>query len=160
MQMVDLKIVSGGQTGVDRGALDAGVAWGLPVGGWCPAGRRAEDGKIGQQYPMRETPRNEYLQRTQWNARDSDGTLILMGGEASPGTVATRQAADEYGRPLMQIDWEDKDAELMVAQWMQAHGIRILNIAGPRESEAPGAYRRTRRFLDTLFAYLDQLGIE
>src|SRR5438876_1977372 len=91
--MIVSKIISGGQTGVDRAALDVALELGIPCGGWCPQGRRAEDGVIPARYPLRETPWWGYPQRTEWNVRDSDGTLILAEGEPDRGTVLTRELA-------------------------------------------------------------------
>src|SRR5438105_15558458 len=87
------KIVSGGQTGVDRAALDVALELGMPCGGWCPRGRRAEDGPITDRYPLSETPWSGYPQRTGWNVRDADGTLILTMGQADRGTALTQQLA-------------------------------------------------------------------
>ncbi|MCZ6552322.1 MAG: hypothetical protein O7A67_00850, partial [SAR324 cluster bacterium] len=87
------RIVSGGQSGVDRAALDAALATGLPCGGWCPRGRRAEDGPIHERYHLLETPSRRYAQRTEWNVRDSDGTLLLTRREPSRGTALTRRLA-------------------------------------------------------------------
>ncbi len=158
--MAELEIVSGGQSGVDRAALDSALTWNLPVGGWCPAGRRAEDGPISRRYPMRETPTNNYLQRTRWNVRDSDGTLILGTESTSQGTAATLLAAITYGKPLMRAELDQVELAPSVAEWMRVHHIHKLNIAGPRESEAPGAYQHACRFLDALFARISQAGVE
>src|SRR5512134_3746342 len=98
------RVVSGGQTGVDRAALDAALALGLPCGGWCPRGRRAEDGAIPLHYPLRETPTARYPQRTEWNVRDSDGTLILTRGRPRGGTAYTISVARRLGRPLLVVD--------------------------------------------------------
>src|SRR5204862_1053873 len=87
------RVVSGGQTGVDRAALDVALGLGLPCGGWCPKGRRAEDGPLPERYPLRETPWSGYPQRTQWNVRDSDGTLVLLNGEPDRGTRLTIELA-------------------------------------------------------------------
>ncbi len=153
-------VVSGGQTGVDRAALDAAQACGLPIGGWCPAERRAEDGTISATYPLRETPSARYLLRTRWNVRDSDGTLILGTVATSVGTAATVEAAREFGKPLLQADWDQKrnDALLTVARWLRRHRIRTLNVAGPRESEQPGVYRHAHAFLESLFALSESAG--
>src|SRR6266508_6387099 len=93
------KIVSGGQTGVDRAALDVALELGMPCGGWCPQGRRAEDGRIDDRYPLNETPWDGYPQRTEWNVRDSDGTLILTCGESDRGTALTVRLAQERNKP-------------------------------------------------------------
>jgi hypothetical protein len=145
------RIVSGGQTGVDRAALDSARERGIPNGGWCPAGRWAEDGPISQEYALRETPEAEPAQRTAWNVRDSDGTLLLARGEATGGTALTIEEARNQDRPLLiaALDHPPRPAE--VRRWIEAHGVAVLNVAGPRESECPGIYREARAFLELLF---------
>ncbi len=140
-------IVSGGQTGVDRAALDAALAASKSVGGWCPAGRRAEDGPLDGRYPLVETPSAEYAERTAWNVRDSDGTLILLCGEPSGGTALTAAEARRFGRALLIIDLDEPGDPCGVVRWVAAQGIAVLNVAGPRESEAPGIYERAYAFL-------------
>ena len=147
-------VVTGGQTGVDRAALDTALAWRLPVGGWCPLGRRAEDGRIAARYPLKETPLPTYAQRTAWNVRDSDGTLILGRRACSPGTNRTFLAAEEAQKPLLRIDLAQDPATEKAPPWLAEHKIKILNIAGPRESEAPGIYTVACKFLDELFGRL------
>src|SRR5215471_7567840 len=101
----ELRIVSGGQTGVDRAALDAALELGVPCGGWCPRGRAAEDGPIDDRYPLHETPSRDVEQRTEWNVRDSDGTLILnRGPELTGGTLLTQRVAQRDRKPWMVID--------------------------------------------------------
>lgn len=145
------KIVSGGQTGVDRAALDAARAAGVPTGGWCPRGRRAEDGAIDARYPLQETPSSEYAQRTTWNVRDSDGTVVLHAGQIEGGTAFTIAVARERGKPLLQANITNADPT-PVRAWLRTHAIDVLNVAGPRESEAPGIYTAARSFLDPLLA--------
>ena len=130
------KIISGGQTGVDRAALDAATHSGIPVGGWCPRGRRAEDGKIPESYPLLETPSDNYAQRTEWNVRDSDATLILYRSAMTGGTLFTGKTAAKYGRPCRCVDLEKEALETLPFKGE----ISVLNIAGPRESEAPGIH--------------------
>ena len=150
-----MKVISGGQTGVDRAALDAAMAAGLPVGGWCPRGRRAEDGPIPDRYPLRETPTAEYAIRTEWNVRDSDGTLILTEGPLTGGTLATAELArDRYRRPLLVLDFEAQPDPGAVLPWLRAHDIQVLNVAGPRESHCPGIQARATELLTDLFAGL------
>ena len=136
------KLVSGGQTGVDRAALDVGIALGLPIGGWCPKGRRAEDGVIDGIYPLRETDRNEYDHRTELNVRDSDGTLIVAGGELSGGTALTDRSTKHYGRPCLIVDPDDPEAGDRIVTWIVQCKVSVLNVAGPRESNAPGIYEK------------------
>src|SRR6516225_6787777 len=98
------KIVSGGQTGVDRAALDFALESGVPCGGWCPATRKAEDGPISARYPLTETPTDDYAQRTEWNVRDSDATLVLTHGIPAGGTALTIACAKRDGKPCLVID--------------------------------------------------------
>jgi hypothetical protein len=141
------KVVSGGQTGVDRAALDAAAELGVRCGGWCPRGRRAEDGSIPLGYPLQETPSSGYVQRTQWNVRDSDGTLILTRGAPTGGTAGTIQAAARLGRPCLIVRLDRRPSRSPLDAWMAAHAVRVLNVAGPRESASPGIYALARRFL-------------
>jgi hypothetical protein len=142
------RIVSGGQTGVDRAALDVALALGLPCGGWCPRGRRAEDGPIDERYPLRETPSPDYPQRTEWNVRDSDGTLVLTRGRPSGGTALTLALARRLDRPCLVLDLASDPDPDHVKRWVEAEGIRTLNVAGPRESQHPGIQDDARAFLE------------
>ena len=144
------QIVSGGQTGVDRGALDAALECGWPCGGWCPEGRRAEDGIISDRYPLEETYSNDYRQRTEWNVRDSDGTLILHKGPIEGGTALTGKLAADYGRPCLMVELGVHEDIGPVQQWLEANNIRILNVAGPRESKNPGITRRAALYVARL----------
>jgi len=141
------KIVSGGQTGVDRAALDVAAELSLPRGGWCPRGRYAEDGPIPDAYPLKETPSPATAQRTEWNVRDADGTLVLTEGELSGGTAITVQFARRHGKPCLVLDLEEGAEPGAVGRWIAEHGIAVLNVAGPRESKCPGIYRRAAAFL-------------
>lgn len=147
-----VRIVSGGQTGVDRAALDAAIALGLPHGGWCPAGRRAEDGPISRKYLLRETRSPKYGVRTRRNVRDSDGTLILHRGELSGGTELTRRIAIELNRPLLIIDLDAPPELELVRRWIEEQEIRVLNVAGPRESSSPGIGQSAFSFLSGLLS--------
>jgi hypothetical protein len=141
------KIVSGGQTGVDRAALDVALEIGIACGGWCPRGRRAEDGVIAARYPLKETPAAEYAVRTEWNVRDSDGTLILTVGPPTGGTRLTKSCAKRLGKPCLVVDFGDPGGTSAVAEWLRSHRINVLNVAGPRESTQPGAYHQAAAFL-------------
>ena len=141
------KIVSGGQTGVDRAGLDVALALQIPCGGWCPKGRLAEDGVIPDDYPLTETPSERYDQRTEWNVRDSEGTLVINMGELSSGTLYTVQKAKALKKPFLvaQVDQEmDCGA---INEWFEEHDIQILNIAGPRQSKYPDIYLKAKNFL-------------
>lgn len=141
------KIVSGGQTGVDRAGLDVARQLGLPLGGWCPKDRLAEDGSIAVSYTMKETPSPDYAVRTEWNVRDSDGTLVLTRGRPSEGTAFTIEITKRLGKPCLILDLAKQQAPAKVGVWLGAHEIRILNVAGPRESKSPGIYQEAKTFL-------------
>ena len=140
-------IISGGQTGVDRAALDAALELGIPCGGWCPRGRRAEDGPIPDRYPLHETSTDAYPQRTERNVRDSDGTLILTRGMPDRGTALTRNLARKHKKPCKFVNLSRPPLPEAVRTWIESHPIRILNVAGPRESSQPGIGARARQFL-------------
>ena len=141
------KIVSGGQSGVDRAALDVAAELSLLRGGWCPRGRYAEDGPISDFYPLTETPSPATAQRTEWNVRDADGTLVLTEGEPSGGTAVTIRFARRHGKPCLVVDLEEGPEPGAVGRWIAEHRIAVLNVAGPRESKRPGIYRRAGAFL-------------
>jgi hypothetical protein len=141
------RIVSGGQTGVDRAALDVAIAHGIPCGGWCPRGRLAEDRPIPVHYPLQETESPKYAVRTRLNVRDSDGTLVLVFGEPAGGTSLTIEFAAELQRPCLVVDLDGSPEPATVAEWIAAHRMTTLNVAGPRESTAPGVYSAALRFL-------------
>jgi hypothetical protein len=149
--------MSGGQTGADRGALDAALEAGAVCGGWCPRGRRAEDGRIPDRYPLRETPTAEYPQRTEWNVRDSDGTVILHKGRVDRGTALTERLARQQGRPLLLLDVRTAQPSELAA-WIEKEEIARLNVAGPRESRAPGLQAAVTAFMREVFAVLARGG--
>lgn len=154
MPPLDLVIHSGGQTGVDRAALDAALASGVPVGGWCPRGRRAEDGRIHIRYPLRETPSNDVAERTAWNVRDADATLALMRGAPDSGTALTIRLAEAGPQPCLVVDLAAGLEPEEVAAWLHTHAVRVLNVAGPRESNAPGIYADARAFVTNVLSTL------
>jgi hypothetical protein len=143
------RIVSGGQTGVDRAALDAALAMGLPCGGWCPRGRKAEDAPIDPRYPLDETPWDGYPQRTEWNVRDSDGTLILTLGQRDRGTELTERLAVKYRKPCLVVDLAGADVDA-IRRWIEENHVGVLNVAGPRESSSPGIHARALALLQQL----------
>ena len=140
------RIVSGGQTGVDRAALDVAMDLGIPCGGWCPRGRKAEDGPIDARYPLKETPSASYAKRTEWNVRDSDATLILARIPLGGGTALTERLARKVSRPVFVADPWSPETDALGA-WLEKGGYETLNFAGPRESRAPGVYKAAVVFL-------------
>lgn len=153
--MSTLRIVSGGQTGVDRAALDAALAAGVPCGGWCPGGRMAEDGPIDARYPLNEIPGSGYIERTRANVADSDGTVILHGDALEGGTLQTRRFCEELGKPCLVIARESTDepgAAAAIAGFVVQHGIRSLNVAGPRASKQPQVYHWARAVIARFLA--------
>jgi len=146
-----LKIVSGGQTGVDRGALDAAMALGIPHGGWCPQGRLAEDGVIPPRYKLTETESPEYRVRTEQNVLDSDATLIVHRGPLRGGTELTRQLAERHGKPCLAVDLDAPPDLEAIRRWLAESRAEILNVAGPRESQSQGISARATALLKRLF---------
>lgn len=139
------QIISGGQTGADRGGLDGAIAAGVPHGGFCPRGRRAEDGRIPAQYNLTETKSASYPERTRQNAQGADGTVIFYNGSITPGCSRTVIEARHAKRPyilinLLQTTAEDASQRLRL--WVRKKNIITLNVAGSRESKAPGVQKR------------------
>lgn len=133
-----VKIVSGGQTGADRAGLDWAITNNISHGGWCPAGRLAEDGRIDDQYQLKETESPGYRQRTKRNVQDSDGTLILNLGPLEGGAFSTVRFAEKLKKPFLVIALDDgvtEEAIASVREWLANNSIQVLNIAGPRESQ-------------------------
>jgi len=150
MRAILERIVSGGQTGADRAALDWAIANGFAHGGWCPHGRRAEDGRIGTRYALKETPSRDYDQRTRWNVRDSDGTLILSrAAQLAGGSAYTARCAERFGKPWLHVD-PQKDSAAAVRGFLDRYRIRTLNVAGPRASGDPEIYRYALMLLEQL----------
>jgi hypothetical protein len=158
-----MKLLSGGQSGVDRAVLDAALARGIEYGGWCPQGGWAEDfpapPSVLAKYPqLKETPLADPAQRTEWNVRDADACLIVVGAsglEISAGTTLARELAQRYGKPLFVADLRKPDIIECAAHWLRAQratfgaGV-VLGIGGPRESEARGIYTRAVTFIGAL----------
>jgi hypothetical protein len=138
------KIISGGQSGVDRAALDAALRLGIPHGGWLPKGRITEDGPLPVQYKLVELPTDSYAERTEKNVLDSDGTLIISRGTPTGGTDYTRKMALKHGKQMLHIDLalysNPMDASSIVSSWIKMSKIEILNVAGPRASKDPDIY--------------------
>jgi len=150
------RIVSGGQTGVDRAALDLALELGIDAGGWIPKGRLAEDGPLPDRYQMTETPRADTAQRTEWNVRDSDATLIIFNGKLAGGSAATAEIAARLARPCFHADIEKRTAAELVeeiATWLSAGNYKVLNVAGPRLSEDHVIYEKARAVLWPIFLH-------
>lgn len=148
---VRLKVVSGGQTGVDQGALQAAIELGLGHGGWCPRGRLSEAGPIPACFQLTETDSADYWVRTERNVIDSDATLILFRQEIRGGTGLTERLAIKHRRPHRCVDLNQAPSAEAVRQWLQALAIGVLNVAGPRESWCPGIQNQARQFLLNVF---------
>jgi hypothetical protein len=158
-----MKLICGGQTGVDRAALDAAVAAGIDYGGWCPRGGWAEDfpqppGLLARYPHLKETPLADPAQRTEWNVRDADACLIAVGDsgpDVSAGTMLAIDLAHNYRKPLFLADLGNADVLKHASLWLRVqqakHGAALkLAIGGPRESEALGIYARAAVFIRAL----------
>ena len=139
MSMVH-KIISGGQTGVDRAALDAAIELGVVCGGWCPKGRASDQGPIPDHYPLIETPLADPAQRTEWNVRDADATLIIAQGKLTGGTALTQRLATSLAKPYLVIDPAEATSAATVRPWLNERAVKTLNVAGPRASTDPHIY--------------------
>lgn len=149
------KIISGGQTGVDRAALDVALELGIPCGGWCPKGRLAEDGRIPDRYSLVEMPTASYQDRTMKNVRESDATLILaVGDKLEGGTLLTKRCALELHKPVFVVYLDQTFPSIEISYlraWFVQQNVKTLNVAGPRESKQPGIGHRAKGFLLALF---------
>jgi len=158
------KVVSGGQTGVDRAALDAAMKLGIDVGGWCPKGRRALDGEIAAKYPLMETRGKSYQTRTKWNVRDSDATLIICRDEPIGGTALTIKYCEQLSKPYLvyqlrageTIGVGTAEDPYGVSYWLTCHHIQTLNVAGPREGSHCPIYNHAYLFLIELFQLMQR----
>jgi hypothetical protein len=151
-----LTILSGGQSGVDRGALDAALELGNPCGGWCPRGRMAEDGPIPPRYPLHETD-GGYAERTRRNVAESDGTLILHRGPLGEGSLLTLELCGELGKPVCLVDAgtsSPADAAAAAIAFIEAHDIDRLNVAGPRRSHWTHSYHYAHDAVHELISLL------
>lgn len=149
-----VKVISGGQTGVDRAALDVALDLGLEAGGWVPKGRRAEDGLVPDRYPMKETTSRDYEQRTEWNVRDSDATLVLTTGKPEGGTASTIEIAQRLEKPVFVVDLLKPHNLQSIQFWLDYEKVKVLNVAGPRESKVPGIRGMAMGFLKDLFVLM------
>ena len=145
------KIVSGGQTGADRAALDFAIKNNIPHGGWCPKGRLAEDGPISDKYNLTEMPTDSYKSRTEQNVIDSDGTVIISHGPLTGGSKYTHKMAKKHRKPCLQIDLSNTkvyEAGTMIMLWIMGNKISVLNVAGPRASKNPNIYDQVMEILE------------
>ena len=151
-----MKIISGGQTGVDRAALDIAIKYGIECGGWCPAGRLDEFGRIPVHYPVQELTAGGFTERTLQNVKDSDGTVIIYPGTLSGGTEQTVRSCIELQRPHQLINASENltdDGAKLISDFVQIHKIDVLNVAGPRQSEWPEGYDCTFRALEIFLTH-------
>lgn len=145
-----MKIISGGQTGADRAALDAAIKLGLPYGGWLPKGRKTEDGPLPLTYKLKELDSENYRERTEKNVMDGDGTLVVSFGPLTGGSALTESLALKHDRPCLILDLElvpVKEAIDALEKWMKKYGIKTLNVAGPRASGEPRIYEAVYKLL-------------
>jgi hypothetical protein len=161
-----ITIISGGQSGADRAALDFAIDHGLPHGGWCPRGRRAEDGPISPQYQLKETPSHRYALRTAWNIRDSDATVVFsISCETSGGSRLTLELAHQMGKPALHLSRKSAEdvagntssnaaiarASDLLRTFVALHNVQRLNVAGPRVSQEPEVGQFVRDVLRAAF---------
>ncbi len=152
------KVISGGQTGVDQAALLAAIKSGVAHGGWCPAGRRSEEGKINAKFNLQETTSRNYAVRTERNVVESDGTLILYLGELAGGTLLTRKLAKKHGKLFYCQTLDSARGSFRslaldaIGDWIEESKVEVLNVAGPRESSFPGIASIAEDFLTELFS--------
>jgi hypothetical protein len=151
------KIISGGQTGADRAALDIAINLQIPHGGWLPKGRKAEDGPVPAHYQLKEMSNESYPARTEANVADSDGTLIITHGELKGGSKLTREYALKHRKPHLHIDLDvlrGDDILYTIVNWIVENNIAVLNVAGSRASEDPELYDNVFEVLNRLLAEL------
>jgi hypothetical protein len=156
------KIVSGGQTGADRAALDAAIELGIPHGGWIPKGRKTENGTLADKYELREMPTSSYSKRTEQNVIDSDGALIISHGDLSGGSFFTMKMAKKHKRPCLHIDLSKSnafEAAKKIVTWIEDNRVEVLNVAGPRASKDPEIYKAVKQLLQAAF-YMSMVGTQ
>lgn len=157
-----MKVISGGQTGVDRAALDAAISAGLDYGGSVPKGRMAEDGPIDQIYRLlTEMPHGTYKDRTERNVEDADATLVFTKGKPTNGTAYTITYARKLQKTFLVVDLIDENLAASVQkveEWLRSIRPRVLNVAGPRESKSPGIYARSLEILSVVFQKIHKDG--
>ena len=150
--MLIKKIVSGGQTGADRAGLDWAISHDIPHGGWCPKGRRSEDGLIPPLYRLEETPNSNYLQRTEWNVRDSDGTAIFtMSSKLGGGSLKTAAFARKHKKPFIHLHPNRPSVSGELLRFVTEQRICVLNVAGTRSSKQPEVAEVVRKSLEEAF---------
>ena len=148
-----MKIISGGQTGADRAALDAAIELGIPHGGWLPKGRKTEDGPLPLHYTLKELHLTGYKERTAKNVVESDGTLIVAFGPLTGGSALTESLAIKHDRPCLVLDLDEismDEAVEAAVKWLSRNTIATLNVAGPRESGEPRIYKAVHNLLLTV----------
>ena len=153
------KIISGGQTGADRAALDVAIALNIPHGGWIPKGRAAEDGRLPDKYELQEMPSKSYPKRTEQNVIDSDGTIIISHGGLTGGSALTMRLAKEHNRPCAHIDLDKlsiTEAVKFIMSWLVFNKVETLNAAGSRASKNPEIYLDTYHILGAVLKPLDE----
>ncbi|MBN1847506.1 MAG: putative molybdenum carrier protein [Deltaproteobacteria bacterium] len=147
------KIISGGQTGADRAALDVAIETGMPHGGWIPKGRKTEKGRLPLRYQLTEIQSIDYAQRTELNVVDSDATLLFSHGVLKGGSALTKAMARKHRKPCLHIDLDEMSQNRVVEiikLWLELREVNILNVAGPRESEDPRIYEDVKKILRSL----------
>ena len=157
MNPLPIRIVCGGQTGADRGAMNAALDRGVPLGGWCPEGRKSEDGTIPQFYPLTELPGSDYPQRTLRNVLDSDATCIVRFNDIDAGSKLAAAACRREGKPYTYLDAHELDSDeaaRALEQFVVDNGVHVLNVSGPRASTHPAAESWTRAALRTFLMAL------
>lgn len=154
------KIISGAQTGADRAGLDAAIDARIDHGGWCPAGRKAVDGVISDRYQLQETESSDYVQRTECNVKEADGTIIFSKRDLTRGASLTRALCIKHSKLYLLLDTDLLTKEYfghvepitldLANNWLDTNNIEVLNVAGSRESKSPGIYALVYDFVGLL----------